>query len=102
MKTSSLASPSLYAVGTTLNPARRGESPDTGLTTKPDWESRFSTLHSAHLPVRGQGDEACAPEVAATAATPLLRLVPLARLDSVFAASREDLLHPATRAQITI
>ena len=40
--------------GTTLNPARLGAAPGTRLTTNPDCERRFSTLHSAHIPVRGQ------------------------------------------------
>jgi len=40
--------------GATLNPGRRGAEPATRLTTNPDCESRFSTLQSAHSPVRGQ------------------------------------------------
>jgi len=53
-KTSSRARPSLYAAGLTLNPARRGDGSVAWLTTNPACVSRFSTLHKAQSPVRGQ------------------------------------------------
>src|SRR6266568_6611634 len=53
MKTSSRDLPRVYATGDTLKPSRRGWLPWAGSITKPDCFRRVSTLHSAHLPVRG-------------------------------------------------
>jgi hypothetical protein len=57
MKTSSRERPSKYARGTTLKPLRRLALSGKPRTTKPDCESRFSRLHCAHNPVRGQGSD---------------------------------------------
>src|SRR6266550_5510325 len=56
MKTSSRLPPSVYTMGSTLKPARCGRAEDTRLKTNPASVSRSSTLHSAHSPVRGQGE----------------------------------------------
>src|SRR5947209_20143129 len=47
----------MYAIGNTLKPLRRLTLSGTRLTTKPDCESRFSTLHCAQSPVRGHGSD---------------------------------------------
>ena len=44
----------MYEAGSTLNPARRGPGSVARLTTNPDCVRRFSTLHKAQSPVRGQ------------------------------------------------
>jgi len=44
----------VYEAGITLNPARRGPGSVARVTTNPDCVRRFSTLHKAQSPVRGQ------------------------------------------------
>jgi hypothetical protein len=58
----------MYTCGATENPARCGVA-SLGLTTNPAWVRRFSTLHFAHKPVRGQSERFCVvdePELTGT------------------------------------
>src|SRR5256885_10938671 len=57
MNTSRRDRPSKYARGAMLKPLRRLALSGRARTTNPDCESRFSTLHCAHNPVRGQGSD---------------------------------------------
>ena len=54
MKTSRRDRPRVYTAGLTLNPARRFAGSGAWLTTNPACVRRFSTLHKAQSPVRGQ------------------------------------------------
>src|SRR5689334_1698961 len=59
MKTSSRERPRMYGIGITLKPLRRLTLSGIRLTTNPDCERRFSTLHWAQRPVRGHASVFC-------------------------------------------
>jgi outer membrane lipoprotein SlyB len=86
----------------TLNPARCGASPFTRLTTNPDCTSRFSTLHSAHLPVRGQPPlgGATLPATIGRAVDTLEEMVAVEEV--VPAPSEEDPVHAARVAEASM
>ena len=69
------------------------------LTTKPDCSSLFSTLQSAHWPVRGQPTAVGAPTVAASGADNLTPLVIVAVEDADPALSDEGRVHAAKAAE---
>ena len=67
----------------------------TRLTTKPDCSSRFSTLQSAHWPVRGQTAEVGAPVVPASGVDGLTTSAVVAVEDAVGALSDAERVHAA-------
>src|SRR5258706_3841607 len=85
-----------------LNPARCGASPFTRLTTTPDCMSRFSTLQSAQLPVRGQPGliDAALPATAGAAAAASIDVIGVE--EAVPAFSDDDRVHAARAAEASM
>ena len=88
--------------GVTVKPARRDAPPLAFLTTNPDCSSRFSTLQSAHSPVRGQSGPAGVLEAATFGLDALTAAVVVALDEPVPAFSDEEREHPDSAADATI
>ena len=71
----------------------------TRLTTNPDCASRLSTLHSAHLPVRGQPPPIGALVIATAGRDAVTPLNAVAVEEAVPALSEEDRVHAARTAE---
>ena len=88
-------------MGATLNPGRRALVTLTLRGTKPDFSSRFSTLQSAHSPVRGH-DELAVPLAVVEAICVLLTLPACAATDELDPVAGSDWRQLSSSAEMAV